>query len=217
MTLAIIVGMKSEAALLPCAAMVACAGGVTARAEALAKAFVAQGATALVSFGIAGGLDPALAPGDLVIGSGVETPEGVVDCDSAWAGRLLAVLGKARSGLVHGSPIAAATVEHKRGLFQRHGALVVDMESGGVARAAKAAGLPLCVIRAVADPADRALPVAALAGLDEQGNARPWPVIKGLLRRPGDLPGLIRVGLDSQRALSALRDLVQIVGPTLGM
>ena len=217
MTPAIIVGMKSEAALLPAATMLACAGGVTARAEALAREFAARGATALVSFGIAGGLDPALAPGDLVIGSGVETPDGVVDCDPQWRDRLLAVLKTARLGLVHGSPVAAATLAHKQALFQRQGAVIVDMESGGVAQAARALGLPLCVIRAVADPASRALPLSALAGLDAEGNARPWPVIKGLLRRPADLPGLIRVGLDSQRALSALRDLVQIVGPTLGM
>ena len=94
---------------------------------------------------------------------------------------------------------------------------MVDMESGAVAKAARAAGLPFCVIRSVADPASRALPAAALAGLDAEGNARPLAVMAGLLRRPQDLPGLIRVGLDSQRALSALRDFVQVVGPTLGM
>ncbi len=216
MIVAAIVGMKSEAALLPAGIPVACAGGVTARAEALARDFIAGGAQALVSIGIAGGLDPSLRPGDIVIGSGVETEGGVIGCDLPWRDRLLAALPGARSGLVFGSAVAAATVAHKQALFQRRGALVVDMESGAVAKAAAAAGLPFAVIRAVADPAGRALPASAMAGLDAEGNARPGAVMLGLLRRPRDLPGLIRVGLDSGRALSALGDALKVVGPTLG-
>ena len=217
MTVAAIVGMKSEAALLPAGVRVACAGGVTARAEALARSFIAKGAGGLISIGIAGGLDPALAPGDIVIGSGVETEDGVIDCDPSWRDRLLAALAGARSGLVFGSGEAAASVADKQALFQRRGALAVDMESGAVAKVAAAAGLPFACLRAVSDPAGRALPASALVGLGPDGGTRPLAVIGALLRRPGDLPGLIRVGLDSKAGLSALRHALKIVGPTLGM
>jgi len=215
-TIAVIVGMKSEAALLPSSLAVACAGGIPARAEALAREMVSKGATALVSFGIAGGLDPSLHPGDMIIASGVETEGRILAADEDWRYRLVGRYAGARSGLVVGATEVAASVAGKARLFAARGALAVDMESGAVAKVAAETGLPLAVIRAVADPAHRTLPASALAGLDPQGNARPWAVMAGLLCRPGDLPGLIRVGLDSQRALSALGDLVQVVGPTLG-
>lgn len=216
MTVGVIVGMKSEAALLPPGTALGCAGAIPAKAEALARMLLDRGATALISLGIAGGLDPDLKPGDMVVGSGVQVDGGVVAADPAWADRLLAAIPLSRSGLVHGSDVAVGGVAGKRALFLS-GALIVDMESGAVARVAAKAGVPLAVLRVVADPACRALPRSAMAGLDEDGNPRIGAVLAGLARRPWELPGLIRVGLDSQAALSALRDALQIVGPTFGV
>lgn len=216
MRIGIVVGMKSEAALLPPGSLSACAGGIPARAEALARRMADDGAQALASIGIAGGLDPALRPGALIIASGVETGGTVVETDAAWAARLLEMLPQARAGLVAGAERIAASPADKAALFRSRGALAVDMESGAVARVAAERRLPFAVIRSVADPYDRSLPPSAMAGLDEEGNARPLAVLAGLLRRPGDLGGLIRVGLDSGRGLSALGDALKIVGPTLG-
>lgn len=216
--IAVIVGMKSEAALLPAGILAGCAGGVAARAAALAQGFLDQGASGLLSFGIAGGLDPALAPGALIVAGGVEYEDGtIIASDAAWSRRLALALDHARSGLLFGADRAIATAADKAALFSRNGALAVDMESGAMARMAAAKGVPFAVLRAVADPADRALPLSALAGLDAKGNTRPLAVMRQLLARPGDLPGLIRVGRDSQTALSALRHALQVVGPTLGM
>ena len=73
--LGLITGMKSEAALLYAAAqdgsdpvcpMIAVTGGDPLRAETAAREFATAGAAGLISFGIAGGLDPALEPGDLI-------------------------------------------------------------------------------------------------------------------------------------------------------
>ncbi|WP_239988789.1 phosphorylase family protein [Paramagnetospirillum kuznetsovii] len=211
----VIVGMKSEAALLPDGVAWGCAGAVPAKAEALARSLIEQGAHALISIGIAGGLDPALNPGDMVVGSGVQVDGGVVETDSVWKCRLLSAIPFSRSGLVHGSDTAVGGVRGKRDLFAQ-GAMIVDMESGAVARVAAKAGVPLAVLRAVADPAGRALPISAMAGLDAEGNPRIAAVLAGLARRPWELPGLIRVGLDSQAALSALRDALKIIGPTFG-
>ena len=47
--------------------------------------------------------------------------------------------------------------------------------------------------------------------------ARSWPpLLIGLLRRPGELPGLIRVGRDCRIALRSLRLAVRRLGPALG-
>ena len=86
--------------------------------------------------------------------------------------------------------------------------MAVDMESLGVAEIAAHAGVPFVILRALADPAERALPKAAAEGLDDQGNVRLGAVLWSLLRDPSQLPGLIRVGLDTNAALSALKAAV---------
>ncbi len=49
-TIAIIVGMRSEAALLPTSLPVVCSGGRPAKARRLADELLAAGATGLISF-----------------------------------------------------------------------------------------------------------------------------------------------------------------------
>ena len=61
--------------------------------------------------------------------------------------------------------IAVSSVAEKRSLHQRTGASTVDMESASVGAKAAEANIPFIVIRAAADPAERALPQSALVGL----------------------------------------------------
>ncbi len=49
------------------------------------------------------------------------------------------------------------------------------------------------MIRAVADPASRTIPRAALNGLTESGRMNPFAAARGVLARPGDLPGLMKL------------------------
>ena len=89
------------------------------------------------------------------------------------------------------------------------------MESHAVAAEAVAAGLPFLVIRAIADPAGRALPAAALAGLSPDGGARPWAVLLSLLCRPDQLIGLVRLIGDSAAGFAALGGVGSRLGPRL--
>ncbi|ARJ67364.1 nucleoside phosphorylase [Magnetospirillum sp. ME-1] len=212
----VIVGMTSEGALLPAGTHWAAAGGVTKRVSELAEKLLAEGAEGLLSFGIAGGLDPALKPGDVVVGSAVQWEGETYEADGVWKCRLLSGIAFSRSGIVAAVSRIAATPEAKRALYEG-GASVVDMESGAMARVAARAGKPFAVLRAVADPADRGLPKSVFVGLAPDGSPRPWAVMGALLRRPWELPGLIRVGLDSRAALVALGDAVKVVGPSLGV
>lgn len=216
--LGIVTGLAAEAAIVERAAIalgrprprLACAGADAARAQAAAERLLRQGARQLISFGLCGGLDPTLRPGDLVLAEEVIFADGRrQSCDTARRDRLadrLAAAGIANVGgalLAHGEIVA--DVAEKRRLYEATGARALDTESGGVARAARAGGVGLLVIRAVADPARRRLPRAALLATDRDGRLRLGALLAALCRRPWDvatLPGLARDAARAKRTLA---------------
>jgi 4-hydroxy-3-methylbut-2-enyl diphosphate reductase len=110
---------------------------------------------AMAIAGVGGGLAADLRPGDLVVASEVTDGHTVIPCPSAalLAGELRRAGLRVRVGRV-------VTVDHlvrgaERERLAATGALVADMESAVLARAA--AGRPLAVVRAVSDTPDRPL------------------------------------------------------------
>ena len=197
-----------------------CAGADPARARALGIDFVESGATGLVSFGVAGGLDPDHRAGDLVLADEVVPPKGAAyPTDRDWREALMrearAAGLDATSGRLLGSDVAVVSRPDKAELFRRHGATVVDMESHGVATVAAAAGIPFLVVRAVADPAARALPRAVLGAVGSDGRARAGRVAAKLCLSPWELPAVLALGRDMRRALNSLTRLLDSGGRTL--
>jgi adenosylhomocysteine nucleosidase len=215
----VVTGARAEARCLGgLDVAVACSGARPARARAEAARLIAEGATGMVSFGLAGGLSPALAPGDLVLADAVVLPNGErIATDPAWRSRLAALIEATAPphAAVAGSDRLLVTSAAKQALFAATGALAVDMESHAVSEAARRAGLPFVVIRAIADPADRALPRVATMALGPDGEVRPLAVARSLLERPAELPALLRLGRQSRLALAALRRAVLLAGPEL--
>jgi len=213
----IVTGMAAESGCLTVAfskaapearPLLYCAAASADRAYAGACDLVEQGASALLSFGIAGGLAPHLPPGALIV------PESVIEANGRywqttphWRETIHRELIADESGSMLASEAAIRTVSEKASLHFRTGAVAVDMESGGVARAAEEAGVPFLVVRAIADPAHRRLPPSALAGLGQDGRRRPFAVVVALARRPWDTRDLIRLGRDSGRAMKRLRSI----------
>ena len=212
MTIGVVTGMVAEAKCLGSVAAdvtIRITGADTDRARAAAAELCAAGVEALVSFGLAGGLDPRLEPGDLVIADTVAGADGSRhDVDSHWR-QDLAAAAKGRVpfvvGPVAGSDSAMLTPAAKTALYDRDGAVAVDMESHVAAAAAAESGLPFLVLRAIADPAGRAIPAIALAGLGADGRTRPLAVLRALLARPGELSALLTLARDSHRGLRTLR------------
>lgn len=196
----VVTGLQAEARLARELGRTVAGGGTAEGARRAAEALVAEGVTALVSFGLAGGLDPALAPGAVVV------PEAVVCQGRRYGadGALSDWLGGVTHVLLAGEASVVATQAGKEALFARSGAVAVDIESGPVADVAARHGLPFAVLRAVCDPAGRDLPPAALVALDAQGAIAVVRVAASLLRRPGQMAGLIAVGRDAARARRAL-------------
>ncbi len=208
--LGIVVGLTAEARLARhLTPMVEPGGGTPAGAAQATRRLVTQGATALLSFGLAGGLDPSLPAGALV------TPLGVIDhADTHWP----TDTALARFfGTPHGTLLAAAailvTAEAKRAAWQTTGALAADLESGEVARIAAEHGLPFAVLRAICDPAHRTLPPAALTALDAEGRISPAALLRSLARHPAQIPALIALGREAALARKALLARITATGP----
>jgi adenosylhomocysteine nucleosidase len=217
----VVTGARAEARCLGgLDVAVACSGARPARARAEAARLIAEGAAGLVSFGLAGGLSPALTSGDLVLADAVVLPAGErLTTDHAWRSRLAARIEAAapRQAAVAGSERLLVTNAAKGALFVATNAVAVDMESHAVAEAARRAGLPFVVLRAIADPADQTLPRAATVALGRHGEVRLPAVARSLLERPGELPALLRLGRQSRQALAALRRVVLLAGPALAL
>lgn len=182
-----------------------CGGG---QSESLARALDARLAAGdvrgVVSFGIAGGLDPRLATASLVIGRMVQSGDERFQVDSAWSDRLAAALPWATAGVIAGVDAPVVTVTEKARLHEQ-GACAVDMESHIAARLAAQHALPFAVLRVISDPAQRTLPPAALVGMRADGSTDAGAVIAALLKAPAQLPALIQTAHDAGAAFSALK------------
>ena len=210
-------GLAAEARIARGAGVVTVAGGGdAARFALLLQGALARGARAVISFGIAGGLEPGLAPGTPVIGRLVDDGATGLRSDAGWVERLAERLPQARIGDLAGVDAMVAGAAAKRALYRSTGALAVDMESHVAARLAARHGVPFVALRIVADPAHRSLPHAATVGLGADGRMDALAVVRALARRPGDIPALVRTALDARAAFVALRRSRAALGGVLG-
>lgn len=177
----------------------------------------AGGFAGVISFGVAGGLDPTLPPGTVIVATGVRAGAESFRTDPFWSAALRRALPQAVPGLLAGADTAVTTVADKAALHGLHGALAVDMESHIAARAAQAHGLPFTALRVVVDPADRPVPPLAVAGMGADGSTDIGAIIIGLLKAPHHLPGLLRLGQDAAAARRALQAARRALGEEFGL
>jgi hopanoid-associated phosphorylase len=168
----------------------------------------------IISFGVAGGLSPALKPGDIVIATSVITAKQTYATYPRWAKSLRKALPEA----IGGEPIFAAddtvpSVLEKEALWRGTGAVAVDVESGIAAACAERYGLPFAVLRVVIDPAHRSIPLSAAAGVREDGTTDALAVLRSLVRRPSEIREIVRLAGDSRRANKSLLRSRKALGP----
>jgi adenosylhomocysteine nucleosidase len=196
-------------ARLPSGALVAAGGVGLERARALAGRLLDAGATALVSWGIAAGLDPRLAAGALVLPERVIGVEGTAYRVAVeWHDRLrarLASAGEVSVGLLISTGDVVETPAAKRALLERHGAVAADMESSAVARVAAERGVPFVALRAIADPAGGRAPGWVARLLDPSGRVPVGRALGQALLHPRDWVALVALALHFRTARRALR------------
>ncbi|MGI9415747.1 MAG: hypothetical protein ACR2PM_18870 [Hyphomicrobiales bacterium] len=225
----IVTGLKFESAIVKRwsgvfganAPQIACAGGRADKAGDLARGLVVDGVQALVSFGIAGGLDPGLKAGTLVLPHGVKTADGgAVACDASWRGRfsgkLLSSIAVSEADLVSVTE-PVMTPDAKRRLAETSGAGAVDVESAAVGTAAAERGVPFLVIRAIADTAEQALPAAALKATGPDGSVSAARALLAIAARPGQTGDMLRLARQTARAKRTLARVAHQGLPWFGL
>lgn len=184
-----------------------------------AQTLIDAGAAALVSWGYCGGLDPGLACGTLVLPETVITAGGTIfRTDPEWRAHLLRPL--AGRVAISGGGLAESTepvadVRRKRALFERCGAVAVDMESAAVAAIAARAGVPFIAVRAVVDVARRGLPRRVLRAVDSSGNIHPARMAAALAASPHEWPAVLRTARDARTARRTLSRVRAAAGARL--
>jgi hopanoid-associated phosphorylase len=188
---------------------VICSSSDPQQLRALLTVFDPATIRGVISFGVAGGLDPSLKSGDIVVATEVRAGEARWLADLALKEDLIAGFGLGRRRIVRGRLAGAEQVvadRHlKEALHLETGAAAVDMESHIAADYAARTGLPFAALRVVSDPAHRALPQLAMAAIKPNGDIDLRKVLRSVARNPRTLRDLVATGIDFNRALRSLR------------
>jgi adenosylhomocysteine nucleosidase len=211
-TLGVAVRRRDGLSSLGDGALLAVSGMGGARAAIAARSLIEAGALALMSFGLAGGLDPTLSAGTVVLPSEVISRGGArFSTSTDWREQLSAAIAKQRpvaAGTLLSSAAAIGTVADKAAAFRETGAVAVDLESLAIAEVSAAHNLPFIAVRVIVDTAADVLPRAVMAAsVGDQVNLR--RLIGGLAAAPLDLIALIRL---AQRYRTATRSLAAVAG-----
>jgi adenosylhomocysteine nucleosidase len=175
-------------------------GGTAQGAAAAAERLAASGVSALVSFGLAGGLNPTLRPGTIIIPSAVWLNGAIATTDP----ELSDTLGQTTPHRLLAETQIAATAVEKAALRRATGSDAIDLETAGLVRVAIARGLSFAVLRAVCDPAWRDLPPAAVAALSPGGRIAFLRLLRAVAPRPAQIATLLALAGDAIAAQRAL-------------
>ena len=257
----VVAGLSAERRCLAAAdrgghVQVRLSGADAERAAGAARSLAEQGARLLLSFGLAGGLDPRFGPGTVIVADRVYawrapfvpahdntgqrklsdlfslrrpkplaadelgrlpvSAEAEYETDARLRQGLLEHAGRrAVAAPVVGVDRPVMSVAEKQGLFVQTRAAAADMESHMVAAVAREAAIPFAVLRVVADPSNRTVPRAALAGVRPDGSTAPLAVLGALSMRPWEVVDLLSLAADTWIALGALRRVARRGAPFL--
>ena len=217
-----VTGIAREARIAAGPGIVAiCCGANPDRLRAGLAAIDASALRAVVSFGLAGGLDPVLRRGNVVVATQITAGGHTWQTDPVLTRTLADALSRHRNAPilagVAGADAPVMDAAAKAALHRATGAAAVDMESPVAAEFASAHRLPVGVVRVICDPASRALPALAQHALDAHGHMDLPAMLRGLARDPWQIAALVQSARDFATALASLRGCRRLLGVRLGL
>lgn len=221
----VVTGLRREAAIAAGPGILTVAGGgCRAELEKQLRSLELPSLRAVVSFGIAGALDPGLRVGDVLIPTEIRRSDAcwpaAAPIRAAWMKRLEASDLPLVECPLLGADEPLLTAAAKRAAFRESGADAVDMESHIAAAFAAQRDMPFGALRVVSDRADHDLPPIAGAAMRPDGSVDVLGVLRSLARDPGQIPALLATARDAAiafRALSRVRGLLSLGGGFLGL
>ncbi|MEM6369921.1 MAG: hypothetical protein AAF851_16610 [Myxococcota bacterium] len=165
-----------------------------------------QSAVRVIAVGVAGGLDPGLAPGELLVLSEVN------DVKGSMPQPLTPARGTHRVGVGVSAPGIVPDPEAKRRLWTQLGspeAAVVDIESKIYADICADLRVPLTIFKVVSDGADEHVPASVMDAVGRDGSVSQLGVAWRAMFAPRQIPGLARLGRRVAEAAERLADAVE--------
>jgi adenosylhomocysteine nucleosidase len=182
-------------------------------ARSAALRLIDAGATSLVSWGLAGGLDPDLEAGAVCVPREVIAADGSrLSTARSWQESLSSSVPSGRrvgNDALLTTEYALETPADKSAARRATGACAVDMESSAVAQVAEAHGVPFIAVRVIVDTARDGIP-QTVAGASRAGKLRTGRLILGLLRSPLEIAALLRLARRYRVALRSLRAVASL-------
>lgn len=174
--------------------------GPAAARRWIAGVLAAEHPAGVLTCGFAGGLDPIRRVGDVLADA------------TAWPALapVLAAAG-ARVARFATEPRVAVTAADKAAVRTRTGADAVEMESGEIVRACRAAGVRAAILRVISDTADEDLPLDFNALMTAGGRLSGPRLALAVAAKPWRIPALLRLGRNSKLAAERLAEVLAAV------
>lgn len=176
-------------------------------AQNLEKKLESNQPSLVISAGFAGGLQPGLPIGDLLIGTNQSDPRivGALSLGEGW----------------HQGPLLteAAIVERaedKRRLAEHTGCLAVDLETAHMAKVCAARKIPMLSVRCISDAEGDDMPVPAdLLMSPQTGRPEPLQLFRHLVGNPSSVAGFNRLLKNAKIAQTRLAEGLDEILPQL--
>ncbi|MEM7027919.1 MAG: hypothetical protein AAF410_06825 [Pseudomonadota bacterium] len=176
-----------------------------------AASLVKENCEALISWGVAGGLNESLHSGDVLIAENIIFENGQIECKAEWQEQLLIQLSSAEFRVVSGSLYSAAaickTAKDKNKLHLKTGADAIDMESAAIAGLSKEMNLDFIAIRTIADEAVASIPPAVSRHTDSLGRPKLIRFIFSCLFNPGQILSLVLLARAFNKAIITMNNI----------
>ena len=196
-------------------------------ARSAATDLIDLGVTSLVSFGIAGALDPDLKSGDLIFPEIVQTGKIPLEGEESpgypvsleWRNRVEALLSPNLT--VVNKPLTTSsgvltTAKAKLEFGAVTGACAYDMESAAIAEVAAKHEVPFIAIRAITNPVDFSPPPELLNAIQPEGSIKTLHLLSLLYHRSVDVSTLLHLGKEIREARRTLAMVVRNADKELG-